>query len=233
MAVRSSDVLVIASFFGTLLGIMATAHADIASWTNWTSATQGVPGSASGQLTTLSGQVITISYAGEVSSPTQTNGGTNYWRSDAAYRSSTVDNGPGEAGNADIISLVGQNSNPITNTINFSSPVTNPVMAILSLGRPNLPVNYTFNHDFVILSSGTGWFGGNPSESLFRDGVGQLRGLEGHGVIMFTGTFASISFSASQENWHGFQIGVVPSPFATALLTLGGLLASRRRRRRR
>lgn len=208
-----------------------SAMADIVSWTNWTSFTSGTSGSALGSLAVPSGPSVSVSYSGEVSSPTQVSGGTNYWRSDTAYRSGLVSNGPGESGNTDIIALTGQSTNPITNTILFSSPVTNPILAILSLGRPGFTVRYTFGQDFSILSSGTGFFGGSASGSLFRDSFGVLRGAEGHGVILFPGTFSSISWQASPaEFWHGFQVGVVPSPSAAALLGLGGLMAARRRR---
>lgn len=179
---------------------------------------------------------MNVTYSGEVTSngilPTQTSGGgTNFWDPNATYQSSLVENGPGSAGNTDIIALAGQNTSPITNTISFSSPVTNPVMAVVSLGQVGLAVTYTFNQDFSILSSGVGHFAVDGAGTLFRDGVGQLRGAGGNGVILFSGTFSSISFTASPaEGWHGFQVGVVPSPSAAAMLGLGGLVAARRRR---
>jgi hypothetical protein len=212
------------------------AMADIVRWTDWTAATIGTPGSASGTLTTGSGSTVAVSYSGEVNGQTQTNGaGTNYWRSDTAYVSSLVENspgqsGPGYVGSTDILALSGASASQV-NTITFCSPVTNPIFALLSLGRPNLTVRYLFDSDFSILSSGAGWFGGSPSGSLFRDDVGVLRGVEGHGVILFTGTYNSISWTTSPtEFWHGFQVGVVPAPASAALLGLGGLMAARRRR---
>lgn len=201
------------------------------SWANWTSATSGLNGAASGSIALDGGASVGVSYAGEVASPTQVNGGgTNYWRSDAAYRSANVPNGPGESGNTDIIALVGQNTNQVTNTIRFATPVTDPIMAILSLGRGGLATTYAFNADFQILSSGSGFFGGSAAGSLFRDGPGLLRGVEGHGVIRFSGTFASISFTSTAENWHGFQVGIIPGPGGALVLAAAGMLGGRRRR---
>jgi hypothetical protein len=219
--------------------VAGSAHGEIVSWTNWTAATIASNGSATGTLATPGGPVG-VSYSGDVNIRVQTDGvtGFDYWRDDDAYRSTLVENGPGESGpgftgNTDIITLTGQDLAPITNTITFSSPVTNPILAVLSLGQPNIPVTYQFNTDFSILSSGQGYFGGSPSGSLFRDGVGLLRGSEGNGVILFSGTYTSISFTVSRaEFWHGFQVGVVPTPTGLASLGLACVGLGRRRRSR-
>ncbi|HLP84314.1 MAG TPA: hypothetical protein VK157_08185 [Phycisphaerales bacterium] len=216
-----------------IAGTTSVTTASAATWTDWSTATIGVPGSASGTLLTGVSSSVTVSYSGELIGQTNVSGGgTNYWRSDAAYCSALVENGPGENGNSDIIALNGQSTSPLLmNTITFSQPVVDPVMAILSLGRPNVPVTYTFDADFTILSSGSGWFGGQASGSLFRDAPGVLRGLEGHGVIVFSGTFTSISFTAGPaEFWHGFQIGVVPGPSAMFGVVCAAMIGLRRRR---
>ncbi len=215
-----------ALFMGATAAASTAANASTTSWTDWLS-TSG--GSVSGTLETSPGSFVGVTFSGDLNGPTQTNGGTNYWRSDSIYRSTVVDAGPGESGNADILALTGQIG--LTNTITFSVPVTNPVMAILSLGQTGMPVGYAFDQDFSILASGAGWWGGSSSGSLFRDGPGQLRGVEGHGLIMFTGTFTSISFTVSTpEYWHGIQIGAAPAPAGASVLALCGLVLVRRRR---
>jgi hypothetical protein len=68
-----------------------------------------------------------------------------------------------------------------------------------------------------------------------------LHGIEGHGIIRFSGTFSSLSWTIpTAEFWHGFQIGVqgigdgppppIPEPNTIALLglVLAGIWLARR-----
>lgn len=58
---------------------------------------------------------------------------------------------------------------------------------------------------------------------------------EVHGVLKFSGSFTSLSFDDSSENWHGYQIGVgnVPEPASWALMIVGfGMVGAAARRRR-
>src|SRR5262249_54048388 len=102
---------------------------------------------------------------------------------------------------------------------------------------------YQFNRDFEILSVGCGFFGcGNLTKSNPSPGVFQLNGSgEPHGVIQFTGSTSSITWtSLTNEFWNGFTVGVagvtpppVPEP-GTWVLSLGALaLAGFRKLRRR
>lgn len=227
------------SFFRVLLAALSTlffsqAHANV-SWTDWLF---HVPGATTGlaQGTVLSGNVG-VTYTGQVLANTQTSDaiGIDYWRGGqtppgtSPYTSSTVHNAPPAA---EVITLMGGPGSG-TNTITFSTAVLNPVMAILSLGQPNLPVRYSFDQDFTVLSSGTGYWGGEPG-SLSNDGNDLLLGREGHGTIQFSGLVSSISWVASPgEFWHGFQIGVIPEPETYALMLAGlGLLGFVARRRK-
>jgi hypothetical protein len=173
-----------------------------------------------------------VGYVGEVLPNSQVAGGTNYWDPATPYISATVPNAPPAS---DIIILQGQSSNPITNTIFFSEPITNPVMAIVSLGQPGFEVFYDFAEDFTILSSGTGFWGGAEPDSLFEEAGNVLRGVEGHGTIQFNGTFSSFSWTASPtEFWHGFQVGMpIPEPEIYAMMAAGlGLMGFVARRRK-
>jgi len=202
-------------------------------WTDWTSATVSNTGSASGLITTPSGPV-TASYTGQVYATTQTACGASYWVPTTPYLSPTVPNAPPPC---DIVTLTGGPTFP-ANTITFSQPILNPVMAILSLGQPGVTVTYNFDSPFNILSFGPGYFGGPGTLQQLTPNV--LTGVEGHGVIQFQGTFSSISWTVpTPETWHGFTLGIVgvappsttvpePATIGLVALGLGGLAVGRR-----
>ncbi len=205
-----------------LLAGAAAGQAGTVAWVDWLSATNGTPGSASG-VATLGSTTVSVSYSGEILFA-QTNAGTNYWIPSAPYLSSVVSNPPWRS---EIIALEGGST--LVNTITFSSPVTDPVMAILSLGRANFPVTYNFDTPFDVLSYGTGYFGPGTLTELPGN---VLEGQEGHGVIQFQGTVSSISWTVPvYESWHGFTFGIIPEPGGLALFALAALVLTGWRRR--
>lgn len=213
---------------GALLAAPAALGAPIA-WVDWTAADAvSASGSANG---------VGVAFSGNLNPAAQTAGGVSFWASfPATYTSAPeVDNGPPDS---DIIRLTG-GPGVGTQTLTFSQPVTNPVMAILSLGQSSVPVTYDFDAAFEILNVGPGFFGNGTLTELPGD---VLEGREGHGIIQFAGTLSSISWTIpSPEFWHGFTVGIadaggpapIPAPGAAWLLAMGGglLFAVRRRRR--
>ena len=209
-----------------------SASAATVVWTDWTSATTGTSGLATGTIGS-----ITVNYTGDVYFA-QTSGGTNYWDAPPGLpyiNNSVVSNAPPAS---DIIALNTATTGLPTNKLTFSQPITNPIMAVNSMGNLGLSVSYTFNAPFNILSHNST----NPNNPAYW-GYGQLSqsgntliGTEGTGAIQFIGTYSSIEFSVDQpETWHGFTVGKleqvpepgkqVPEPTSTlsllALSTLG------------
>jgi PEP-CTERM motif len=210
-----------------------SAQAQTINWTDWTSATAGAPGSAAGSI--VGG--INVTYTGHLFGA-QTSGGAAVWTPSATYTSATVTNAPTPVN--DVLE-VGLGSDALTQTITFSSPVTNPVMSILSLGFFGNPTSWTFDRPFSILSSGAGFFTGSNPVGSFAQSLGNvLTGDEGNGTVQFIGTFTSISWTTlNGESWTGFTVGApivaasAPEPGTLALLSLGivgGIVARRRRK---
>jgi len=166
-----------------------------------------------------------VGYRGDVTFA-QLGSGTNYWTegSPAPYTGNAlVDNAPTAS------ELIALSHSGIVNTVTFSQAVVNPIMAIVSQGRPTLPVSYDFDTPFTLLSEGQGYWG----DGTYSLGAGDvLIGNELHAVIQFSGTISSISWVAGpDEYWHGFTMGaVVPEPHSILLLGIGVLAFVLRRR---
>src|SRR5215467_7059620 len=118
-----------------------------------------------------------------------------------------------------------------TNTIRFSTPVVDPVMAIWSLGQGGAPASFVFtaSEPFTIQSGGpSNEFGGS---SITQSG-NVVNGVEGNGTIRFSGTFSEITWTNPQsEFFYGFTAGVaggltpVPEPSTWLLVaTVVGVL---------
>lgn len=123
-------------------------------WTTWTSSTATNPGTVTGTLTAGS-STVNVTYTGEIYFTQLNNTGFNYYTPSTTYSSSGV-NGPTTN---DMIAISG---NPnFSYNVTFSSPVTNPLMAIVSLGQGGVGTTYNFNTNFTILSQGPGYpYGG-------------------------------------------------------------------------
>jgi hypothetical protein len=220
-------IFVICALF--LILTVTAAKADYVYWTDWTSATYGNPGSASGVISFV-GTNVNVTYSGEVMNSSVYHGNWNYPNtySKPGTGIGYVDNVPSPYNES--IALVGGNSTH--NTITFSKSLVNPVMAIQSLGSGD-QARYEFTQSFTLLKQGNGAWGGGPN-SLTQSG-NILYGNEGNGIIQFTGTYSSISWTVPDgENYHMFTIGApsaVPIPSAMLLFApgLAGLAVLRRK----
>src|SRR5689334_22392517 len=131
-----AQAILTAAAIGLAIHILSACPASATLWTDWTGATVGSPGSAVG---TLGG--ITVAYKGElISPPTTTKGGFGGWQPEISFVSGTVTTSPDTVG--DVIGLAGSYTG--INTLTFSSPVSDPIMAIWSLGSPSVLASFDF-----------------------------------------------------------------------------------------
>lgn len=210
--------------FGSLLTIFfsASAFAVTVSWTDWTSSDSF---SANGDLLVGSTTVGVGYSATGAHSFVTTGAGTNFWTG-AAYTNGTVDNAPPAS---DIIALnVGG-----TVTVTFAQTVVDPYIGLVSWNGNTVD----FGVPIEIDSFGSG-FWGSGTPILNGSGTGFFGSGEVHGVIRLPGSYDSITFTHTSENWHGFTVGVagiapIPEPETYAMLLAGlGLLGFIARRRK-
>ena len=207
------------------------AHAAT-SWTDWTAATTlgaSADNTVSGLLS-LGATPITVTYRGATDAVELS--GASWWDVRGAPDPYAVTGAPDQH---DIIRLVGGDAGVYR--ISFSAAVTDPVIALLSVGDHTHQVSYVFDHTSTVLSWGAGWWGGCSSCLIAADHT--VSGLEGHGVIQFKGRYTELSWTAPDaEYWQGLTVGAssvaaVPEPSSVSLLACGAMvglyLALRRR----
>jgi len=164
---------------------------------------------------------ITVTYNGEIISlPTTTNGSFAGWQPGSSFIGGAVTTSPDTVG--DIIGLEGSYTG--INTVTFASPVVDLVMAIWSLGSPSVLTSFDFSNATPIFVVGgpNADFGGQAITVVGNT----VNGLEGNGVVQFTGPISSISWTDTPELWYGFTVGStalapihVPEPSSLALLS--------------
>ncbi|MGE0486514.1 MAG: PEP-CTERM sorting domain-containing protein [Gammaproteobacteria bacterium] len=193
-------------------------------WTDWQQG-QGGGTSAFGQMTVGANVIDVTLTSTSALFGVQTGTGTNYWSPDV-YTLGTADNAPPAAEQVQL------NAGG-TITLTFSQAIENVYIGLISWNNNTVD----FGTQMLVDSNGTGfWGGGTPLVN--GSGTGFFGAGEVHGVVVLPGSFNSISFSHTGENWHGFTVGVaglaqaVPEPTALSLLALGmtGFAARRRRR---
>jgi PEP-CTERM motif len=216
---RQTHPLAIAFALGVCIASALPASADTIAWTNWTSVTPGSPGTGTGTIGS-----ITVTYSGQTSALL-----TDYpsWTPTSSYIGGVVGNAPPATNNS--IQLEGGVT--YTESITFSSPVVDPILAIWSLGAAGTPASFDFtaSEPFTVVAGGpSAEYGGS---SITTSG-NNIDGSEGNGVVQFNGTFSTITFTTpGYEDYYAFTVGEdatltsgtspVPEPGTLSLLGLG------------
>lgn len=219
----------------TLLVAPGLAAGATVGWTDWTE--RGGDWLV-GRLTLSDGTGVEVRYDGELFG-SRIDGGMNYWIPESTFVSDAVDHGPPTG---DMAVLAGGDES--LHTLTFTPPVLDPVVAVVSVGRPNLLVEYRFDRPFTLLSSGGDYWSPEEDSRLVDSGPNDrggdtLRGWEGSGTLQFAGVVEALSWTIPlREGWHGLTVGAakapVPEPpaFALCLTVVAGLLGARFHRRR-
>jgi len=169
-------------------------------WTDRTADVVGqTTGSAQGTISAPTGP-ITVSYSGDVASDTNINNTYSSWQPASSFTGGNVGNAP-PAG--DIIAQNGGAGTGV-NTITFSQPINDPVMAIWRLGNPGTTTQYVFPTTEIVNIEGgspSNEYGGNSIYLV--TGENAISGDEGNGVIEFLGNYSSITFTIPvSETWY-------------------------------
>jgi hypothetical protein len=214
--------------------LLAPALLPAQSWTKWSYlglGGGGAPDTVRGTLQ-FGSQTVNATWTGRSYFVNLANAGTNYWVPQAAFSTGSV-TGPSTS---DIIALY----TATHNTLTFDTPVNNLFMALNSLGQGGLPVTYAFDQNFSIVKDNS--VGPCPywgCGSLGGGGTSLLTGVEGSGIIQFSGDVSTLTWDSSAEGWHGFTVGAadigttVPEPstwmlMGTGLLAVGGVVRRRK-----
>jgi len=217
----------------SLFALSAPGHAVEVIWADWETATSTAVTGTLATSTPISIDFSSPSGFGFV----QTGAGTNYWTepnpASRPYTGGVVENAPPAA---ELIAL--NLSGP--KTITFGEAIAGLYLAIISWNGNAAQ----FDQPFQVISSGQGYWG-SGTITLGDDNTFVGTG-EPHGIIYFPGTFSSLTFTdTSNEYWHGLTIGVarlasdpdpdaVPEPATWAMMIAGfGLAGAAMRRRAR
>jgi hypothetical protein len=184
------------------------AGVEVASFVYWADWQSTDAGTAAGTLSPPSG-TIQIVYSGDLAGA-QTSTGTDMFTPSSTFTCATVADAPPGPG---MIEVSGNSEG--TDSVTFSEPVTNPVLAIYNLGTgfASESASMFFNVPFTILSSGLNGAGlmyfGNEMLLPLDGGVS---GVGSNGVVELEGTFSTIQWTNPNDtpyaSYTGITVGV-------------------------
>jgi hypothetical protein len=202
-------------FTAVAIVLMTAAGSARASEISWNTRTSDSGGSMVLRSTPISVGFATTNYHADVA---------NYpsWTPTSSYADGAIVNNAPIPSNG-IMQLDG--GTDALNTLSFSTPVTDPVIAIWSLGAGGTPASFVFGATPTFVAGGpSAEFGG----SAITVSGNVVSGAEGNGTVQFLGTYSSITWTnPGSEFWYGFNVGVagvasVPEP-GTFVLMLAGV----------
>lgn len=185
---------------------LAIAAINTASWVSWSGTTGTFDQNGDSVTVSYSGQYNWIDHDSLIFNEVPT-----------SFTNSSVTNTPGSNG---TIAMTGGSSE--INNFHFSQAVVDPLIAIWSVGAPDVSVMFNFNSPFTILSSG----GGHWGDGTLTQTGNSITGLEGNGLLQLKGTFNDISFTTpNYEYYYGITVGgitsAVPEPETYTMLLVG------------
>jgi hypothetical protein len=175
-------------------------------WADWQSVDGGT---VSGTLSPPAG-VIRVVYSGDLYGAQTTTGDDDFTPA-ATFTSATVSNPPPGPG---MIEVAGGSTQ--TDTLTFSEPVTNPVLAIYNLGTAfaEESASILFSAPFAVLSSGLNAAGGGSywGNEVFVAVDGGVSGVGANGVVELEGTFSSVQWTNPDDtpyaSYTGLTVGI-------------------------
>jgi hypothetical protein len=200
-----------------LLCSFGQAKADLIGWNTWTSDSTG--------SMTVGSTAVTVTFSTSNSHADIPNYPS--WTPASTYADGVLVNNAPVSSNG-IMQLTGGTT--ALNTLSFSTPLVNPVIAIWSLGQAGTPASFVFDATPVFIAGGPSAEYGGTAITVSGNVVS---GAEGNGTVEFLGTYSSITWTNPDfEFWYGFNVGAplaspsssaVPEPASLTLLGLGAV----------
>jgi hypothetical protein len=183
--------------------------ASLVYWADWQSVDGGT---VSGVLSPPSG-AIQVVYSGNLFGA-QTTSGANQFTPSSTFTSATVANAPPGPGMIEVSGVTTE-----TDTLAFSEPVKNPVLAIYALGTgyAGESASILFSVPFTVLSSGLATNGSTIfGNELLVPVDGGVSGVGGNGVVELEGTFSMIQWTNPNDtpyaSYTGLTVGIRAQP---------------------